>query len=240
MKPTGSLVVLLLELVVAGSGAAQARDVRAELAARGAPADFVERVGATVDATLAQGLPPEPLIDKALEGWAKRGRVPPERVLAVLEQVRERLVEGRAATVRAGMADPPGAVVAAAAEALGRGMTPEDVRDVVSSAPGAEAAAAGLTVAASLCAQGLDRAAAVRAVRDVYRAHADPGPLFELPSAVADMTGRGIPMADVARRIMQGGGLPLPPMAGQGAGQGRPGSVPPGRGNKGSGHARRQ
>jgi hypothetical protein len=238
MRSMVMLAGLLLGLAT-GSAAAQARDVRAELAARGAPADFIERVGAAVDATRAQGLPPEPLIDKALEGWAKRGRVPEERVLAVLDQVRQRLAEGRAATLRAGMADPPGAVVAASAEALSRGMTPDDVRDLVATASDADQAAAGLTVAASLCAQGLDRGAAVRAVQDAYRRHAGVGGLFELPSAVAGMTGRGVPMADVARRIMQGGGLPLP-AAGQGAGQGRPGTVPPGRGNKGSGPVRGQ
>ena len=235
------MVMLAAVLLVlrAGSAAAQTRDVRAELAARGAPPDFVERVGATVDATRVQGLPPEPLIDKALEGWAKRNRVPPERVLAVLEQLRGRLAEGRAAAVRAGMADPPGAVVAASAEALGRGITADEVRELVATASDADQAAAGLTVAASLCAQGLDREAAVRAVEDTYRGHSGSEGLFELPSAVADLRGRGTPMADVARRIMQGGGLPAP-AAGQGSGQGRPGTIPPGHGNKGSGYVRGQ
>jgi hypothetical protein len=236
---TELLGAVLTCLLVAGPLAAQTPDVRAELAARGAPPEFVERVGAAVDATRAQGLPPGPLVDKALEGWAKRDRVSPDRVLAVLEQVRQRLVEGRAAAVRAGMADPPGAVIVGSAEALGRGMTADDVRALVTGAPDPEQAAAGLEVAASLCAQGLDRRAAIRVVRDVYRGHGGVDDLFELPSAVADLTGRGMPMTDVARRIMQGNGLPLP-AAGQGAGQGRPGTIPPGRGNKGSGHVHGQ
>jgi hypothetical protein len=48
-------------------------------------------------------------------------------------------------------------------------------------------------------------------------------------------------MADLARRIMQGGGLPLPPMAGGvGQGGGRPGQVPPGLiDNPGSGKQKR-
>jgi hypothetical protein len=233
---TVTAVALALAAAVA---AAQEPDVRAALAARGAPPDFVERVGAAVDATRAQGLPPGPLVDKALEGWAKRDRVSAERVLAVLEQVRVRLGEGRAAAVRAGMADPPGAVIAAAAEALGRGMTADDVRELVASAPDAEQAAAGLAVGASLCAQGLERRAAVRAVQDVYRGHAGVEGLFELPSAVASLTGRGVPMADVARRIMQGGGLPLP-ATGQGAGHGRPPTIPPGQARKGTGNVRGQ
>lgn len=234
---TSAVLVAVLAL---GRATAQTRDVRAELAARGAPPDFIEHIGAAVDATQAQGLPPEPLIDKALEGWAKRDRVSPDRVLAVLEQVRARLVEGRAVAVRAGMADPPGAVIAAAAEALSRGMTVDDVRAIGSSASDAEQAAASLLVAASLCAQGLERAAAVRAVQQVNRGHAGLAGLFELPSAVADLRGQGMPMADIARRIMQGGGLPVPAGAGQGAGQGRPGTVPPGRAKKGVGHVRGQ
>jgi hypothetical protein len=234
MRLTPSLA-LLLALGVGGTAAAQVPDVRAELATRGAPAAFIERVGAAVDAARAQGLPPAPLVDKALEGWAKH--VPSARVLAVLEQVRERLVDGRAAAVRAGMVDPPGAVVVGAADALGRGMSPDDVRDLVGSAADPTQAAAGLTVAASLCAQGLDHAAAVRAVQESYRGHATAEELFELPSAVAEMTGRGIAMTDIARRIMQGGGLPLPVMGG--AGGGRPGTVPPGRG-KGTGNVHKQ
>jgi hypothetical protein len=118
-------------------------------------------------------------------------------------------------------------------------MTVDDVRAIGSSASDAEQAAASLLVAASLCAQGLERAAAVRAVQQVNRGHAGLAGLFELPSAVADLTGRGVPMSDVARRIMQGGGLPVP-AAGQGAGQGRPGTVPPGRAKKGVGHVRGQ
>ena len=109
----------------------------------------------------------------------------------------------------------------------------------MSAPPKPAQAAAGLTVAASLCAQGLDHSAAVRAVQESYRGLATADELFELPSAVAEMTGRGISMTDIARRIMQGGGLPLPVMGGAGAGQGRPGTVPPGRG-KGTGNVRKQ
>jgi hypothetical protein len=228
------LMVLLAALGMTRTAAAQAPDVRAELAARGAPPAFVDRAGATIDAARAQGLPPGPLVDKVLEGWAKH--VPTPRVFAVLEQVRARLVEGRAAAVRGGMPDPPAAVVVGAADALGRGMSPDDVRTLVASAASAPQAAAGLTVAASLCAQGLDRAAAMRAVQESYRGHATADELFELPSAVAEMTGRGISMPDIARRIMQGGGLP-PVMGGPGGG--RPGSVPPGRG-KGTGNVHKQ
>lgn len=239
MSASRVVVWVLASAVLAGRAIAQERDVRSDLVARGAPADFVARVGDVVDAARAQGLPVGPLAEKAVEGWAKH--VPVDRVVPALEQVRARLVEGRRSAVAGGLADPPGPVVAAAGEALGRGMTPDDVRGLVAAAPTPEDAAAGLAVAASLCAQGLERRAAVRAVQGAYGQGSGPEHLFELPSAVADMTGRGMPMSDVARRIMQGGGLPLPPTAGPGQGQGRPGTIPPTPGGKkGTGAGRRQ
>jgi hypothetical protein len=171
-----------------------------------------------------------PIEAKALEGWAKRGRVPQERVLVALEQLAAGLEAGRDATVRAGLDPPPGDVVAAAAEALGRGMSAEDVRSVIAAAQTPEAAAMGLTVAASLAAQGLDRAAALKAVRDALGPGHGPTDILELPSAVAGLLARGVPMSDVARQILQGGGLPLPSTPGAGVGKGRPTGIPPGRG----------
>jgi hypothetical protein len=149
--------------------------------------------------------------------------------VAALEQLRARLAAGRETVRAAGMAEPADAVVAGAAEALARGLTPEEVRALVAHAPGADGAAAGLMVAASLHAQGLDHAASVRAVEDAYRQALDPAQLYELPSVVAGLASQGMQMGDLARRILQGGGLPLPPMAGAGGqGSGRPGVVPPG------------
>jgi hypothetical protein len=173
------------------------------------------------------GLPGEPIENKAIEGLAKRA--PADRILPGLEQLRVRLRQGLTETEAAGLRPAPGAVVAAAAEALGRGMEPADVRELIRDAPAPDAAAAGLTVAAALTAQGLDHRAATRAVHDAYGRGPSPEQLFELPSAVADLRAHGMPMSDVARRIMEGGGLPLPPMAGEGRGHGPPGGVPPGQ-----------
>jgi hypothetical protein len=228
-----SCVLMLASLGAAPRGApAQERDLRGELTARGAPPAFVDAVQARVDEAVAAGLPGRPMAEKAIEGWAKH--VPLARVETALDQVRAQLVAGRDAVVARGYGTADAALVAAAGEALGRGMTRDDVDAVLASAPTPEAAATGLTVAAAMAAQGLDRAAAIRAVRDALRGATDPTELYELPSAVADLTGHGMPMGEVARRIMQGGGLPLPPMAGSGQGAGRPPQVPPGPG-KGQG-----
>jgi len=210
--------------------AAQAPDVRRELTQRGAPPEFVDAVLAQVAAAREAGLPVGPVADKALEGWAKHVAAP--RVATALAQVRSRLAEGRDALVAAGQSVPSDAAVAGAADALAQGLTPEDVGVLVTTAPTPEAASAGLTVAASLRAQGLERRAAVRAVRDALSQGVGAAELYELPSAVADLTSRGMAAADLARRIMEGGGLPLPPTAGQGKGAARPGNLPPGLSDK--------
>ena len=221
--------VLGMLLVMAGPGYGQQLDVRTELVARGAPSEFADRVHEIVRAAEDDGLPSEPIATKALEGWAKRRRVPPDRILAVLSELSDRLRVGKRVTVEAGYDAPPGLVVAAAAEALGRAMAPDDIRAILASAPTPEAAATGLLVSSSLVAQGLETAAAVKAVNDAYRHGRSAEQVLELPSTVAGLTGEGVPMSDVARQILEGGGLPLR-QGGQGWGKGRNKGVPPSRG----------
>ncbi len=223
------LRAVLVALVLLPSAVGAQDDVRAELIARGAPTDLADRVAAIVGAAAAEGLPTEPIATKALEGWAKRARVPPDRVLTVLERLAGELRTGREVTVAAGV-DPAPAVVAAAAEALGRGVPAADVQAVIRAAPSPEGAATGLTVAASLTAQGLDAHAATEAVREAYIAGRRAQDILEFPSVVAGLVAGGVPMSDVARRILEGAGLPLPANPGAGVGKGRPPGVPAGRG----------
>ncbi len=200
--------------------------VREQLMARGAPAEFADQVAAIVASAESEALPTDPLVSKALEGWAKRDRVPAQRVVMVMNQLQAQLRVGREVALGAGFDPPPGAVVAAAAGALGRGMNRQDVLDIIQSAPAPEAAATGLTVAAALAAQGLERAAAVKVVRDALRGGRSSEEVLEFPSAVTGLRARGEPMSEVARRILEGGGLPMPSQ-GMGAQTGRPSGVPP-------------
>ena len=227
MKPTLRTVALLvIGLAFCQSLEAQQQQVRETLMARGAPADFAERVETIVVEAASEQLPTEPLVSKALEGWAKRGRVPPDRVLTVMTQLQTQLRAGRELTLDAGLNPPPGNVVAAAAGALGRGAGRQEVTEIIEAAPNPEAAATGLTVASALMAQGLERAAAVRAVGDAYRGGRVPAEVLEFPSVVSGLRAQGEPMAGIARRIMEGGGLPVP--MGQGGGMGGQGGPPPG------------
>jgi hypothetical protein len=241
MKPvTGLLIAALVAASTAHPMRAQQVSIREQLIARGAPAQFAEQVAAIVAASEAEALPTEPLVSKALEGWAKRGRVPLDRVIAVLNQTQAGLRVGREVVLGAGFDPPPGAVVAAAAGALGRGIGRDDVREIISVSPAPDAAATGLTVAAALAAQGLDRAAAVKAVRDAFRGGRTPDEVLEFPSAVTGLRAGGESMSDVARRILEGGGLPMLGQGGMGGQAGRPHGVPGSQPGQGAGKKKGQ
>jgi hypothetical protein len=197
-------------------------DVDQQLVARGAPVAWAQSVAELVAAARGDGLPTGPLVSKALEGWAKHA--PPDRVLAVLTQLVEGFGTARDVAQGAGIDNPPGSLVAAAAECLGRGMNPQNVRDVIAAAPTPEAAATGMTVAGSLAAQGLDVAAAVRAVEDDFHNGRSARELLELPSGLAALIGQGMHPRDIAQQIIQGEGFP-----GRGSGA-RPQGVPPTKG----------
>lgn len=195
---------------------------------RGASDDFIASVEGIIRSIDEIGVPTNALAQKALEGWAKRRRVGLDRVLTALDQLGERLVEANdLAGDVGGTTQSRGEVVAAAADALGQGMSREQVQEVITAAPTPEAAATGLTVASSMVAQGLETAASVRAVRTAFEEGRRPEDMLEFPSVIAGLTGAGTPLADIARQILQGGGLPT---AGQAGSASRPQAVPPTRG----------
>jgi hypothetical protein len=237
MKRLWTLATFLA--IIAAGASAQESDIASRLRDAGAGQEFAQQVATIVAAAQAEGLPTGPIEEKAIEGWAKRNRVTPDRVITVLEQTHLRLREANqiAMETHLELHDARGAAVAAAAEALGRHMNREQVRELIESAPTPEAAAAGLTVAASLVAQGLDADAAVHAVQAANRGGGPPENVYELPSAMANMRARGATLNDVARQILEGGGLPMPGGVGAGVGgnggPNRPSVLPPskGRGN---------
>jgi hypothetical protein len=203
-------VVLGLTLLGAGPTWAQAAadslpDVQQQLVARGAPPELAAQVQQIVSRAANEGLPTGPIADKALEGWAKRA--PADRLLMAAGDLRVRLAAGRQAALEAQVQNPPAALVAAAAQALGRGMTPEDVRTLVRSAGPVEAATTGLMVASSLAAQGIGRTAATRAVERAFRDGRTPSQVLELPSVAAALIARGMSVGEVTTRMLAGNPL---------------------------------
>jgi len=219
---------MVLSALVATSFGLQQTDLRQRLVDRGAAPEFAQQVAQVVAGARTSGLPVEPLTDKAFEGLAKGYTA--ERILPVVQLLADRLRAGRTAAVSAGLTQPSGRIVAAAAEALGRGMERTEVVDVLRAAPGPDAASVGLTVAASLVAQGIASRDATRAVATAYREGRSAQELLELPSVTSSWFAEGVTLPEVVKRIHEGQALPFPP--GRAAGRGvvpglRPGTGPP-------------
>lgn len=211
----GALLVSLL--------GAQQGDLRGRLIARGASPELAQRVSQLATSAEGEDLPAQPIADKAFEGLAKG--YPPERVLPVVQTLIGRLRAGREAAVAAGVVRPPGRLVAANAEALGRGIDRADVIEVLRSARAPDAAAIGVTIAASLAAQGITPREAARAVISAYRDGHTSQELLELPSIASSWITEGVTLPEVARRMREGLALPVPP--GRSAVKPIPGKGPP-------------
>ena len=211
------------------SARAQQGELRTQLTARGLPADLVDGVAAVAADAAARGLPTAPLADKALEGWAKR--VPSARIVSVVQQFAGRMVEARDAVRTAGAATPSGDVVAAAAEAMNRGMSAAQVGDVVRAAPASPSAAPSLRVAAALSAQGMQMEQAVSVVARAMHDGRAVEQILDLPSTMRAWQAQGMAPPEIGRRMLAGapGG---PGMRGPGGlrpegAPGGPGAGPP-------------
>ena len=213
--------------VVPAALAAQEGNLQSRLAARGLPADLALEVQRIASDAAAQGVPAGPLADKAIEGWAKH--VPPARIVSALRLFAGRMAEAGAAVRSAGIQNPPGSVIAAAAEAMGGGLKAEEIRSVVRAAGTAEEASPGLSVAASLAAQGLGTQQAVTIVVDAMTHRRPMSQLLDLPSVARSMHEQGMSPGEIGDRL-----LPHHGDDGRGGGEhhgdknDRPPGVPPG------------
>lgn len=238
---TAPLCVGLAALPVSAARAQQ-DDLRAQLTTRGPPAALVDGVVAVADAAAARGLPTAPLADKALEGWAKR--VPSVRIVSVVQAFAGRMVEARDAVRTAGATAPWGDVVAAAAEAMNRGMSAAQVAEVVRTAPASPSAAPSLRVAAALSAQGMPMEQAVSVVARAMRDGRAVEAILDLPAVMRAMQARGMAPPEIGRQWLDGTpggpgmhGAGLRPGGGTGGAGARPpaGRPMPPRGGQGTG-----
>lgn len=203
MRSISGLLTVLLLCVAPGALAAQ-EGVRAQLEARGLPPELVGDVVAIAAEAAGQGVPSGPITNKAIEGWAKR--VPPQRITAALRQFSSRMVQAQIAVRASGVADPPGVLVASAAEAMGRGFTREHVGAVVEAAPEPAAASHGLSVATALHAQGLETGQAVEVVTGAMQRGQPVTEILDMPSLARAMQAQGMTPGQVGERLMFGGG----------------------------------
>ena len=204
------------------------QDPRAQLEARGLPAELAAQVARIAADATAQGLPAAPILDKAIEGFAKHA--PADRISAALTAFAARMLTARDAVREAAAGSARGDVIAAAAEAMGRGIAAAQVETVVRAAPAPALAAPGLTVTAALAGQGMAADQAVAVVVDAMHKGRDATQILDLPSVARAMQARGLSADEAGRRILRGGDAPPlgpgGPMGPDGRGA-QPGAPPP-------------
>jgi len=197
---TASPLILAGAAVAVLASAAAAQDPRLE--ARLDPTTRRE-VAAVIEQARGRGLPVEPLVDKALEGVAKRA--PGPRIVGAVARLSERLDAAREAL---GPNATP-AEVQAGAEALAAGVPASALRELRAAAPGASLAVP-LGVLTQLVSRGvsIDRAAAT--VLDLLRRGARPPQLIALGEAVQQDIAQGMAPATALDVRLRGilGALP--------------------------------
>jgi hypothetical protein len=209
--------------------AAQEAGIGPRLAARGLPSELVQEVERVATDAAARGVPASPLADKAIEGWAKH--VPPARIVAALREFAGRMAVAGDAVRAAGLQHPTGNVIAAAAEAMGGGLRADEIRSVVRAAGTAEEASPGLSVAASLAAQGIASKQAVTIVVDAMQRRRPMSQLLDLPSVARSMHEQGMSPGEIGEQLLPHHGDDTPGGERHGDKDDRPPGVPPGPGH---------
>lgn len=208
------LAVLALALTAAGVDAQDARLTRLDRQVQA-------EVGALVDSARLLGIPTEPVVDKALEGAAKRA--PNKRIVTVVRSRFHELVAGRSALGNIASE----AEIIAAADALHAGAS----RDVISTLR-AQRPSAPLTiplaVLADLIARGVPADTAASAVLALANTTATDAQFAALRDDIERDIAKGTPPAVSALVRMRGlpPGVPIP-RAAEAARPGEAASAPP-------------
>jgi hypothetical protein len=153
------------------------------------PAAALPAIDSLIGVAVAESLPSEPLIQKALEGGAKG--IPANRLV---NGVRRGLVQLREARALVTSTVPNQPVrdghVAAVAAALARGLSPEVVRQLLAAAP-EEAPGPALHAAADLMAHGFNQDSAAALLVEAQSSGLHGGRLLDVAAAAARELQRG-------------------------------------------------
>ena len=209
-------------LVVMAARLHAQQDVRSRLGAR-VPADVAVAVESAAARAAAQGLPVEPLIQKALEGAAKG--VPAERVIAAVGVLLTRLAAASGALREGGVSAPDADAIEAGAFALTAGLSDGEVRDLARASVPPYNPAATLRIAGTLAALGVPSAQAAELVVANIRAGRSSAELASLPGSVQGQIARGATPAQAAAGLTRAAAAARPP-----ATPGRPADRPGRRG----------
>ena len=167
----------------------------------------------------AHGLPTEPLVQKAIEGGAKR--VPAQRLIAAVRALAGRLAGAWDAIRAGGLESPTADVVEGGADGLSAGLTAGYVSELVRASRAPYDPALVLRVAATLAALGVPPKQTVQLVEGLIKDGGSPSDLLGLPGEVQAGVANGATPAQAAEHVGQGRGNAPP---------GRPPDfVPPGQ-----------
>lgn len=229
-----TLIALVLGLTLAPMpvpvAAQQGADTRLERIRTEMPAAAMQRIEAELQQAMQRGLPVDPLLDKAVEGVAKR--VPADRIAGAVAQLAVQL--GQAREMLGNGAPPAATDVTAVADALRRGVPETAIRRLAGGARPDEPVSMAVHTVGDLMDQGVPVEEALAAVEAWRGRGGGPGQLRELPAAVERLIRQGALPAHAAAAVsgaMRGGGKPagMPGnRTGAGAGNGPP--IPPGVG----------
>ena len=189
------IIACSLTLALAAAGLAAQQDVRARLEGR-VPAAVSAAVVTAAATAAAQGLPVDPLVQKALEGAAKG--VPAERVILAVQELASRLSTAAGALRDGGVESPAGAMIEAGAFALTAGLSAQQVRDVAAVSVPPYDPATSLRVAGTLAAIGVPGAQAVEVVSTSIQAGLTQAEVAALPNSIQTRMARGATPAQAA------------------------------------------
>jgi hypothetical protein len=189
--------------------------VRSRLAGRVPPA-VVREIDSIVLSARKDGLPTEPLIQKALEGGAKGAS--PDRIVAAVGASAGQLRVARALLELETASHPPDATeITAVAAALDRGVPSEQAERLATALPG-EPMGPALHAVADLVGHGFDEDASVKLIVDAAHAGLRGLRLLDVAAAAVHALQRGAaPEAALEQVRNDLPNIPLPPRPGAGA-----------------------
>lgn len=224
LKAMGLLVGLGLTLgpMAVPAAAQEGVDARLERIRAQLPSTAMERIEIQLQQAMERGLPVEPILDKALEGMAKR--VPADRIAGAVVQLTTQL--GQARDLLGEGAPPAATDITAVADAIRRGVPEQAVRRIAGGAAGGEPLAMAVHTVGDLLDQGVPVEEALAAVEAWRAGGGEARQLRELPAAVERLIRQGTLPAHAAAAVTRAMGGAAPGMPGQRPG-GQPGAGPP-------------
>jgi len=194
-----------IPILIAGSVAAlfavvttvEAQETARDRARQTLPQPVFEELTSLADELAVDGIPDEPLFNKALEGIAKR--VPPDRLLPAV-----RAYGGRLGDARRALGPTAGIpLLVAGADALQRGVSQEALRALPSDRPRSPVA---LLVLAELVESGVPPDRAIAILRQAMEQQTQDARMLDIPARVRRLIRSGVPpqeAIDRVRRTMQ-------------------------------------